>query len=133
MPAHKYADFMLQYAQDAQETDTPWERWEFEDFVGDWVSCSIKTKMFNRCFKFRRKPETIDINGFKVPKPMRVAPPVGTPYFCISSIDTNIAIPTKWMDTDGDRRVLSRGICHLTESAAVKHAEALLSFTKVQK
>ena len=28
MTAHKHANLMLQYAQDAMETDKPWERWE---------------------------------------------------------------------------------------------------------
>ena len=26
---HKHADLMLQYAEDAMETDRPWERWEW--------------------------------------------------------------------------------------------------------
>ena len=28
MTAHKHADLMLQYAQDAMETDKSWEWWE---------------------------------------------------------------------------------------------------------
>ena len=28
MTAHKHAALMLQYAQDAAETDKPWKRWE---------------------------------------------------------------------------------------------------------
>ena len=28
MAKHIHADLMLQYAQDAMETDKPWERWE---------------------------------------------------------------------------------------------------------
>ena len=35
MPKHKYADFMLQYAQDAQETETPWDRWEIEELKNE--------------------------------------------------------------------------------------------------
>jgi len=130
MPAHKHADLILQYAQDAMETETPWERWEVNSGFG-WVNCCYLIQFYH-VHEYRRKPKVIIINGIEVPEPMRIVPPVGTPYFCISSIDTDIAIPTKWMDTDGDRRVLSRGICHLTEAAAVKHAEALLSFMKVQ-
>ena len=130
MPAHKHADLILQYAQDAMETETPWDRWEVK--INEYWEGFDKSPCWNIKMEYRRKPKVIIINGIEVPEPMRVAPPVGTPYFCISSIDTDIAIPTKWMDTDGDRRVLSRGICHLTEAAAVKHADALLSFTKVQ-
>jgi len=35
MTAHKHADLMLQYAQDAMETDKPWERWEYSDTSRD--------------------------------------------------------------------------------------------------
>lgn len=31
MSKHKHAELMLQYAQDAMETDEPWERWEYRE------------------------------------------------------------------------------------------------------
>ena len=35
---HKHAELMMMYAQDAMETDTPWERWEYAPEVcqGKW-------------------------------------------------------------------------------------------------
>ena len=27
---HKHAELMMQYAQDAMETDKPWERWQYQ-------------------------------------------------------------------------------------------------------
>jgi hypothetical protein len=131
MPSHKHADLMLQYAQDAQETDTPWERWEVNAGLG-WDARQSPIQFFHE-HEYRRKPETIDINGFKVPKPMRIAPPVGTPFFYVEIFSEDIFIRSRWGGRDWDRRLLSRGLCHLTEAAAIKHAEALLSFTKVQE
>jgi hypothetical protein len=131
MPSHKHAGLMLQYAQDAQETETPWRYWEVE-VNGEWANCSITTKMFDQFTNYRRKPAVIVINGIEVPEPMRAAPPVGTPYFYGSIFSENVVVKTKWFGTALDRRLLSRGLCHLTEGAAIKHAEAQLSFTKVQ-
>ena len=40
MTAHKHAALMLQYAQDAMETDRPWERWElYSDKKKEWFTC----------------------------------------------------------------------------------------------
>ena len=38
MTAHKHADLMLQYAQDAAKTEEPWERWEYNNDRG-WHQC----------------------------------------------------------------------------------------------
>jgi len=131
MPKHKYADLMLQYAQDAQETETPWERWQVktDDF---WRDCNIGPTWLLDA-EYRRKPKVIIINGIEVPEPMQVAPPVGTNYFYITIADFAIVCPTRWSNRDFDKRLLSRGLGHLTEDAAVKHVEALLSFTQVQE
>ncbi len=133
MPKHKHADLMLEYAQDAQETETPWDRWEIE-VDGEWINCSITTKMFDQFTNYRRKQKLIIINGIEVPEPMRVAPHIGTDYFYVrlNGKDT-FDNQTSWDDSAFDKRMLSRGICHLTEDAARKHTEALLSFTKVQE
>ena len=41
MDKHIHADLMLQYAQDAQETDKPWERWEvYGKITGRWIPLS---------------------------------------------------------------------------------------------
>ena len=39
--AHKHAALMMQYAQDAMETENPWERWQFKDDRGYWRSRAI--------------------------------------------------------------------------------------------
>jgi hypothetical protein len=119
---------MLQYAQ---KTDTPWERWEI-DINGYWEDFD-RSPCWNINMEYRRKPEVITINGIEVPVPMRIAPPVGTPFFYVEIFSEDIFIRSRWGGRDWDRRLLSRGLCHLTEAAAIKHAEALLSFTKVQE
>ena len=73
---HKHAQLMLQYAQDAAETDRPWERWEV--LVADkWVG-NGGPMMFDADIEYRRKPSVIVINGIEVPEPMRKKPEDGT-------------------------------------------------------
>jgi len=74
MPEHKHSSLMLLYAQDAMETDKPWERWEFKDEDNNW-SCFSDDLFEHRPgwyedVEYRRKPQTININGFNVPEPV---------------------------------------------------------------
>lgn len=129
MPAHIHAALMLQYAQDAQETETPWERWQ-SGLGSIWIDCEKDTFLFDSGMEYRRKPETIDINGYKVPKPMRVAPKRGTTYYVASLELEDLVTRYRWDDYSEEKYLLAAGLCHLTKEAATKHAEALLSFTK---
>lgn len=62
MSKHPHAELMAQYAQDALETDTPWERWEVRQVAkgcepSDWRPCMPRDMLFPRDFEYRRKPE----------------------------------------------------------------------------
>jgi hypothetical protein len=55
--AHKYADLMALYAQDARETATPWKRWEIKGFAKDqWEQCSAHP-CWDESTVYRRKPQ----------------------------------------------------------------------------
>lgn len=69
--AHIHATLMLQYAQDAAETETPWERWEWR--AGNKMPFEACTNhpAWVPVFVYRRKPQTITVNGFEVPAPVK--------------------------------------------------------------
>lgn len=52
---HPHAELMAQYAQDAMETDKPWERWQFADGF-DWHPIR-SNPMWGASAKYRRKPK----------------------------------------------------------------------------
>ncbi len=60
MTAHKHAALMLQYAQDAAETDKPWERWEYRPArdINTWSPATIRIKWLDM-FEYRRKPGSV--------------------------------------------------------------------------
>lgn len=127
MTKHVHAELMMQYAQDATETDKPWERWELKNY-GGWER-TVSHPAWDECVVYRRKPKCILINGIEVPEPMREAPELGTPYWIVDLNDESSASPLCWIDDKFARECLQRGICHLTEKAAVLHTTAILSFT----
>ena len=131
MPAHVHAQSMALYAQDALETDKPWQRWEFLNEPGnDWAHAYKHPEWLTQ-HKYRRKPRKILVNGVEVPAPEEAAPAYGTSYW-IPGVDTEQTVhDLMWGDDASDRCYLERGLVHLTKAAAQAHAEAMLKFTKV--
>lgn len=55
MKPHKHAELMKQYYEDALETETPWERWEYRYGVDKWITCSVHP-VWDLDKQYRRKP-----------------------------------------------------------------------------
>ena len=71
MTAHRHAALMAQYAQDAAETDKPWERWEWKGGRG-WYPLASEFA-FSIHYEYRRKPKTLTYT-VTIPEPLRRAP-----------------------------------------------------------
>lgn len=127
---------MLLYAQDAMETYKPWERWEWRDprYSVVWrdFSSAHEGPDWTPDYEYRRKPRTIRIGDHDVPEPMRVAPEYGATYWVAEPSVDEFVRPYRCYGDDTDRRHLSRGLCHATREAALRHARALLSFTTAE-
>ena len=124
--AHIHAKLMAQYAEDAAETDKPWERWEFCHMRGEYQSLDSHPEWVEDN-EYRRKPKTIQINGHEVPEPHRTPLQDGT-YYWIPGILIS-ATRFCWQGDDIDTSYLKNGFVHLTSEAAEKHFDALKSFT----
>ena len=124
---------MLQYAQDAMETDKPWERWEYFD-TQVWRPLRMVYPLWSANTQYRRKPMTININGHEVPEPYRGEMKIGQSYYSPDLYNCRTdywdIYDRQWEDTIYDNFVMKNGLLHLTDHAASKHTEALLSFTK---
>lgn len=135
MTAHVHAELMAQYAEDARETDKPWERWEY--CIGsEWFQCREAHMHWSVEHQYRRKPRTININGYEVPEPMREAPDDGTWVWVASPghpDGVNHYRVSRYMGFDTADRWAALGLMHTTREAAEAHAKALLSFTQREK
>lgn|SRR5574343_43687 len=137
---HPLAELMLQYAKDAMETDKPWESWEVnmgscpEDY---WTSL-YSHPVWDSKNKYRRKPKTININGFEVPEPLREIPKEKTTVYYVDLIYSEGVTEYVYYPDLEERSYIIKaglplGIVHLTKEAAELHAKALLSFTNLTK
>ena len=123
---HPHAASMLLYAQDAAETDKPWERWEFKGSDAGFNGC-LKHPEWHEDFEYRRKPKTITVNGIEVPEPAREAPKIGETFFLVELASPALFNDYSWANHIYDNEWLNKGLLHLTEEAAIAHAKALLA------
>ena len=125
---HIHAELMLQYAQDAQETDKPWELWEvYGKITGRWIPLSECFPFISE-FHYRRKPKMLSVtlaSGEVVswPAPHRTELEYGDIYYFVD-VDGS-AMVEEWDCLEWDKRTLVDGWVHLTEDAAKQHAAAL--------
>lgn len=103
------------YCQDWQETDKPWERWAARlEGATTWKACSGHPSWLPG-WEYRRKPDTIKVNGIKCDAPLKAAPPIGTVYFLANFDD---AMPMTWDDSEYDHDKLAEGIACATKEDA---------------
>lgn len=129
--AHVHAALMLQYAQDAAETDTPWERWEIKINNGEWCELNGNPNWVDY-WGYRRKSKVCHIGGIEIPTPLREEPTEGYRYYYItfrrhtgSVVNEFSTSYADWRGTFDDFRRLWSNICHLSKDAATAHANAL--------
>ena len=126
---HKHAELMMQYAQDAMETDKPWELWEIRLPANKtWVNCTDGYMNFSSMFKYRRKPKMLSVtlaSGEVVswPEPQRTELEYGDSYFYVNA-DGSVIVE-EWDCLAWDSDTLSNGYIHLTKEAAEQHSHAL--------
>ena len=127
---HKHAELMMQYAQDAMETDKPWERWQYQTEPmqeGDvWKNC-FPNPSFDGVYKYRRKPKMISVtlaNGEVVswPEPVKELRS-GDDYWYIGA--SGGAHFDSYQICDTENKIICMGVVHLTREAAEQHSEAL--------
>jgi len=57
MPQHKHASLMMQYAEDAKKSKTPWEFWEYGIFTNTWMDM-YESPRWDINIRYRRKLKT---------------------------------------------------------------------------
>ena len=134
--AHKHAEAMKLYAEDAATTDNLWKLREYiYGLYGDeedWRDLENNpTWAKNRCYRRKAvKPKTIDINGYEVPEPLQKAPEGGTMYWYPNTSDTHVSCSYYYSQYQYHIDRLVNGLVHLTQESAQEHLDALLSFTR---
>ena len=125
MTAHKHAALIAQYAQDALETDKPWERWELRSMDSEqWQACGGRISFSERC-EYRRKPRTMTYT-VTIQDPLREAPEVGEKYWLVEPYSEKLAHEYTWAGDEIDMLWLNHGLCFATKEDAIAAAKAML-------
>ena len=125
---HPHAENMKLYAENAAVNEKPWELWEFF-YSGGWRDC-IYHPEWDQERQYRRKPRTININGFEVPSPLRNPPNDGEICYIVNLTENKVYAIVWYSAQSFFKQWLKSGIIHRTEEAAALHLKALLSFTQ---
>lgn len=126
--SHPHAENMKLYAGDAAVNAKPWKSWEFFSDKG-WVTCAGHPA-WTVGREYRRKPKTININGFEVPSPLRNPPNAGEEYYVVDSVGGGVYSFVWHNVCIFHEQWLKSGLIHKTKEAAELHLKALLSFTQ---
>lgn len=125
---HKHAEFLRAIA-DGESFDnfeihmSNWQETEWTEFGAyylsstSWLACPGD-------WKIRRKQQFIEVNGFKVPEPLTVAPEGD--FFMADITIRDLYGRYTWNNDEVDKLWLSRGILHSTKENAIAHAKAML-------
>ena len=125
MTAHKHAHLMARYAQDAAETETPWERWQFRGLDTErWLDCTSRIG-FSNFYEYRRKPRTMTYK-VTIPEPLREEPGVGEAYYIAAPDATGFCIEYVWTECGTNIRGFKRGLCFTTKEDAIAAAKAMM-------
>jgi hypothetical protein len=118
--AHKHAELMALYAQDAMDTDTPWELWECNTGgVLGWVDVLYHPAWLIGT-SYRRKPKMISVtlkNGdvLSWPEPYTGALLLGTSYWSVGL--TEVRRHT-WSNSHIEQLVKEQGLLYLVKEDA---------------
>ena len=120
---HKYAKEIKAWA-DGYEI-------EFLTDSGRWLKCA--NPMWHSNYTYRIKPTPLVINGIEVPEPLREPLKYEAAYFIPHIGKHEGYVKLNWYEDEEDRRNLANGVIHSCAENAIKHTQALLSFTKYDK
>ena len=123
--AHVHAELMVQYAQDAAETDSPWERWEVKINNGEWCELNGNPNWVED-WGYRRKPQVIRVGRHEFPKPITEVPEDGAEYFCLDFGNNGFVVnSSRWTGDVCDTMSITAKRTHLSREAAQAHADTL--------
>lgn len=118
---HVHAELMAQYAEDAKETDRPWERWQVEliAHVSGYITCECHPSWQPEQV-YRRKPPQVQVAGEvfdDVVLDLKKAP---DEVFVVLSKDKLVTSHRQSAYSS-----YAHGLVHTTYEGALRHLEAL--------
>ena len=128
---HKHAENMMLYAQDAMETDKPWEKWEVKlAGTNNWIEAVAHLSWASNT-EYRRKRKMILVNGIEVPAPETEKPEMGQEYYVPSIRCEDKYQGWIWRNDNADNRWLKEGLVYLPSEDAIARAKAMMKWEEL--
>lgn len=125
---HVHAELMLQYAEDAKTSKTPWELWEYLDKDDGWTTFKGAPGWYETSV-YRRKPKTHFVHGVEIPD-LRVSPKYGEYYYFADPTERDFTYYYLFHGDGQDNSWVERGLVYQNteegKQAAILHAKAML-------
>ena len=125
MAKHIHAELMAQYAQDAMQSETPWEYWESKFNNSNWYTLSTNPSWKTEHI-YRRKPKTIVVNGFTVNAPLNKEPEKNARFFVADPATEQLYYEDLGFHEKYDTLRLARGLIFNNKEDAIAMAKAML-------
>ena len=126
MSAHKHAESMRLYAEDAFQTTEPWVRWEFSEDGARWCQSTFDPT-WSTVLQYRRKARTITVDGVELPAPETEAPAYGTKIYFINPFNRSV-VESCWSgDATDTLTYLKNGQTFLHRDHAQQWADFIVS------
>lgn len=125
MSRHKHSGFIYEFSQDAQETHEPHLRWEFFD-NNTWIGCDKNMQGWDESLLFRRKPETIIVNGFTIENGIEHPSVVNDHLFIANPISNDFYTENSRRCEERMTNTIKYRLIYRTKEAAIIRAKAML-------
>lgn len=124
---HKHAALMAQYAEDAQQCDYPWVRWQNRHFTQTtWDTCNTHP-VWHEAREYRRKPKTVVINGVELEDDRFTTHPDDRVICYTESVTTpGFYCSAYWSGDVYDKTAIDNGVLHKTKEGAIAFCKARL-------
>ena len=112
-----------QYYQDWKKHDKPWELWEIrwiENEIWFQMSRDHLLRFGHPNIDFRRKPETIRVGDYNLPKPITEEPEEGKLVYFFAPKYPSGFIPGRYCKHSQDVNYFNNRCIHLTEEAVLE-------------
>jgi len=126
---HKHAALIKQFAEDMAIDKELISKWKYRLPKDVYFTNVNYAPQWIEDYEYHREPDTITVNGVKVPKPCCETPKENARYYVADPTSNKLGQYT-WRDTDTGFRWLQLGLIHLTKEAAQAHIDAILLTSK---
>ena len=125
---HKHAKLAQQFWAEMEHDAEAWRNWEFLGAVSEkWIRFNGSCFDFLDHLEYRRKTETVTINGVELVAPVREALGFGQSYYAICfAYDGGCSLHV-WSGDNADLCFLESNVVFLTAADANAYAQALIN------